>query len=229
MERLAALRWLTDMADVSGTEVADRAGVSRQTLANLRSDNRAADYQWPVDLRIMLELGLSGPQSSDQLVGSIGQAPVRTLEVMEAIERLAADELIAVAGHAAADATRPIPYWRLTTSAIEDLPRRLRHAAMPPSRTWTAYVASSPAEANAIAAAGEHALGKHGVAVIPAGTVSWMQRPEVAFRVEAPDPGTAQTAAIALFAELRARAGMTPRKEPILVSALVPPNRQSSD
>lgn len=223
MERLAAFRWLTEMAGIRATEVAGRAGVSRQTLANLRSDNRAADYRWPVDLRVMLDLGLRGPQSSDGLVGSIGRGPVRGLQVTEAIKRLAADALIAVAGNVAAGATEPITYWRLTASGIEDLPRRLRHAAMPPSRAWTAYVVSSSAEANAIAAAGEQALGEHGVAVIPAGTVSAMEGPEVAFRVEASDPRSAEVAAAALFRELRARAGMTARQDPVVVSTLVPP------
>ena len=99
---------------------------------------------------------------------------------------------------------------------------------MPPSRAWTAYVCSSAAEANAIAAAGVQALGAHGVAVIPAGTVRGQERPEVAFWVEASDPRSAESAAVALFGEFRARAGMTPRQEPVVVSALVPPKRPAS-
>jgi transcriptional regulator with XRE-family HTH domain len=228
MERLAAFRWVTELAGIRGTDVAERAGVSRQTLNNLRSADRAADYDWPVDLRVMLELGLRGPQSSDGLAGMIARPPVGEFQVEAAVKRLAMEELIAVAAHAASGATAPTTYWRLTARGVEELPRRLRHAAMPASRAWTAYVISSSAEANAIAAAGERALGEHGVAVIPAGTVSGMPAPEIAFTVEAPDPRSAEIAAVALFGELRARAGMTPRQGPVVVSALVAPLRSAS-
>lgn len=225
MERLAAFRWLTEQAELRPHEVAERAGVSRQTLANLRSDGRGVDYEWPPDLRILLEVGLHGPRSTDQLVESIGQAPVNAFEVTQAIDRLVAEQLLGVAGKAAAETAEPTVYWHLTGRGIEDLPRRLRHAAMPPSRTWTAYVASSAAEANAIVAAGERALGEHGAVAIPAGTVTGMTRPEVAFAIEATDAQAAATAAIVRFGELRARAGMTPRHEPVIVSALIPPPR----
>jgi len=227
LERLAAFRWLTDLAGIRTTEVAERAGVSRQTLANLRSEDRAADYEWPVDLRVMLELGLHGPRSGEQLESAIGRVPVHGFQVSEAMSRLAAEGLIAVGGREAALATNPTTYWRLTARGVEDLPSRLRHAAMPPSRAWTAYVGSSPAEAAAIVAAGEHALGEHGVVVIPAGTVHGMESPEIAFAVEAPDPEIAQAKAIALFTQLRERAGMTPRQSPVIVSALAPPLRRS--
>jgi transcriptional regulator with XRE-family HTH domain len=226
LERLAAFRWLTELAGIGTSEVAERAGVSRQTLANLRSQDRAADYDWPVDLRVMLELGLRGPQSGEQLEDAIGKVPVRGVRVAEATRRLAAEELITVAGRGAAGANEPTTYWRLTARGIEDLARRLRRAATPPSRAWTAYVASSPAEAAAIAAAGQQALGEHQVVVIPAGTVHGMQSPEVAFMVEAPDPQSAQAEAVALFGQLRERAGMTPRQSPVVVSALAPPQRR---
>lgn len=225
LERLAAFRWLTDLAGIGTSEVADRAGVSRQTLANLRSEGRAADYRWPVDLRVMLELGLGGPQTSAQLEAAVAVAPVDDFQVADAMRRLETEQLIAVAARAAAEAAKPVTYWRLTAKGIEDLPRRMRHAAMPPSRAWTAYVVSSPAEAAAIAAAGEHALGEHAVAVIPAGTAHGMESPEVAFLVEAPDPQSAQAEAVALFRQLRERAGMTPRQSPIVVAALAPPQR----
>jgi transcriptional regulator with XRE-family HTH domain len=226
LERLAALRWLTDFAGIGPTEVAERAGVSRQTLANLRSDARAVDYKWPVDLRVLLELGIHGPKTGEQLERTIGKPPLSDFQVSRAISRLTADELIAVARREAARAGEPDTFWRLTAKGLEDLPRRLRHAAMPPSRRWTAYVTSSPAEAAAIAAAGERALGEHGVAVVPAGTVHGMEAPEVAFVVEAPDPQRAQTEAIAVFRRLRERAGMTPRQSPVVVSALAPPPRR---
>lgn len=226
LERLAAFGWLTELAGVRTSEVAERAGVSRQTLANLRSQDRAAHHQWPADLRVMLELGLRGPQSGEQIEAAIARAPVNAFQVSEAVRRLAAEALVAVAGRGAAAPAEPITYWHLTAKGIEDLPHRLRRAAMPPSRAWAAYVESSPAEAAAIAAAGEQALGNHQVVVIPAGTVRGMQSPEVAFIVEAPDPQTAQIEAIALFKQLRERAGMTPRQTPVVVSALTPPRRQ---
>lgn len=228
LERLAAFRWLTDLAGIGTSEVAERAGVSRQTLANLRSEDRAADYEWPVDLLVMLELGLGGPQTAEQLEAAVAVVPVDQFQATEAMRRLAAEDLIAVAARAAAGAADPVTYWRLTAKGIEDLPRRMRHAAMPPSRAWTAYVISSPAEAAAIAAAGERALGEHQVVVIPAGTVHGMDSPEVAFLVEAPDPQSAQTEAVVLFKQLRERAGMTPRQSPIVVSALTPPQRRAA-
>jgi transcriptional regulator with XRE-family HTH domain len=229
MERLAALRWVTDATGIRGNEVAERAGVSRQTLANLRSEQRGTDYHWPPDLRVLIELGINGPQSTDQLTGSIGTVPVDPWQVTDAIDRLAAERLIAVAGRAASGTTEPVVYWRLTAAGVEDLPRRLQHAAMPPSQTWTAYVRASPAEGSAIAEAGQRALGEHGTVVIPAGTVHGMTSPEVAFWVEAPHPQAAQAAAIALFRELRRRAGMTERQEPIVVTALVPPSRHPAE
>jgi len=54
-----------------------------------------------------------------------------------------------------------------------------------------------------------------------------MESPEIAFAVEAPDPEIAQAKAIALFTQLRERAGMTPRQSPVIVSALAPPLRRS--
>lgn len=224
LERLGTLQWLTETAGLSATEVAERAGVSRQTLINLRSQSHTEDHDWPIDVRVLLDLGLGGAQSVDGLIGSIARGPVRSFEVEEAIRRLTEEQLIEIAGHAAAGATASVTYWRLTTRAIDDLPRRLRHAGMPPSRAWTAYVTSSPGEANAIAAAGVRALGQHAAAVIPAGTVTGMERPEVAFRVEASDPNSAASAAVALFRDLRARAGMAERQDPVIVAALVAPS-----
>jgi hypothetical protein len=225
LERLATLRWVTEMAGLRSTEVADRAGVSRQTLANLRADRRGADYEWPLDTRILLELGLRGPQSTDGLVGSIAQPRVNEFQVTQALERVVGEGLVAEAGLALSGNSAPVRYWRLTATGIEDLPRRLRHAAIPESRAWTAYVQSDAAEAGAIAEAGVRALGEHGIAVLPARTVHGMERPEVAFWVEASDPQSAQATAVSLFADLRARAGLGPRKEPVLVSALIPPKR----
>jgi hypothetical protein len=226
LERLAAFRWLTALAGMRPNEVAELAGVSRQTLANLGDDDRGADHEWPIDLRVLLALGLEGPQTVDALSGTIGRPATRPREVTQAIDRLAREGLIGVAGQAASGTTTPITYWRLNARGIEDLPRRLRHAAMPPSQAWTAYVTSSPAEANAIVEAGELSLGAHEAIVIPAGTVHGMEFPEVAFRIEAPDPTAAQAAAIVGFRELRQLAGMTERQSPIIVSALVPPRRQ---
>jgi hypothetical protein len=225
LERLAAFRWVTEMAGLRSTEVADRAGVSRQTLANVRADRRGADYEWPPDTRIVLELGLRGPQSTNGLVDAIGQPPVDGFQVTEALERVVGEGLVAEAGLASSGSGEPVGYWRLTAAGIEDLPRRLRDAAMPESRAWTAYVQSDAAEAGAIAEAGVRALGEHGVAVIPAGAVHGMERPEVAFWVEASDPQLAQAAAVSLFADLRARAGLGARQEPVLVAALIPPKR----
>jgi hypothetical protein len=223
LERLAAFRWLTELARIRPNEVAERAGVSRQTLVNLKEGDRGADYQWPVDLRVLLSLGLDGPQTPEGLSGTIGRPPTKPHEVDQAVERLRHEELVSVAGRATSGTAEPITYLRLTARGVEDLPRRLAHAAMPPSHKWTAYVTSSPAEANAIAEAGELSLGEHGAMVIPAGTVHGMELPEVAFHVEAPDSTAAQVAAIARFRELRRLAGMSDRQAPIVVSALSPP------
>jgi hypothetical protein len=222
LERVAAFRWLTELAGIRPTEVAERVGVSRQTLANLREDNRGAGHEWPLDLLVLLRLGLEGPQA----VNSLARLPTRPHEVTRALDRLSHEGLVGVVGHAASGTTTPITYWRLTALGIEDLPRRLRHAAMPPSRTWTAYVTSSPAEANAIAEAGEVSLGAHEVVVIPAGTVHGMTSPEIAFHVEAADEVTAQSAAVVRFRELRKLAGMADRQTPIVVSALIAPQRR---
>jgi hypothetical protein len=173
----------------------------------------------------VLELGLRGPQSTNGLVDAIGQPPVDGFQVTEALERVVGEGLVAEAGLASSGSGEPVGYWRLTAAGIEDLPRRLRDAAMPESRAWTAYVQSDAAEAGAIAEAGVRALGEHGVAVIPAGAVHGMERPEVAFWVEASDPQLAQAAAVSLFADLRARAGLGARQEPVLVAALIPPKR----
>jgi transcriptional regulator with XRE-family HTH domain len=222
MERLAAFRWATELAGFTGNEVAERTGVSRQTLLNLRSNGRGGD--WPMDLRMLLELGLSGPRSTEDLRESI--VPIHDHEFDLAVERLEAEGLIQEASRAPSTTTTPIRIWRLSAQGIEELPRRLRHAAMPPSRTWTAYVVSSTDEANAIAEAGTKAFGEYSVAVIPAGTVHGMERPEIAFHVEATDPQIAESAATALFHELRARAGLSERQAPVVVSMLIPPRRR---
>ena len=228
LERLGAFQWLTQLVGLRSSEVAERAGVSRQTLLNLDSADRGSDYQWSPDVRLLLTLGLDGPQGTDDLVGAIARPPVNEFQVTQALDRLLEAGLIAEAGRAAAGVGQPKTYWRLTSRGIDDLPRRLRDATIPPSQTWTAYIQSSSAEANAIVNAGEKALGEYGAALIPPGTLSGMNNPEVAFRVEAPDPHAAQTAAVARFAELRARAGMTPRQEPVIVAALIPPERPSN-
>jgi transcriptional regulator with XRE-family HTH domain len=224
LERLGAFLTIAEMAHLSQKEVAERAGVSRQTLLNLRSSGRGAGYEWPVDLRIMLELGFHGPQSVEGLADVLARGPISRYEIADAVARLIESGSIRELGSAVSGSSM-VTYIRLTAHGADQLSVQLHHAAIPPSRKWTAYVVSTPAEVNAIASAGESLFGEHGAVVIPARTTADMTEPEVAFYVEASGVDEAAATAGALFRVLRKRAGLDETSRPVLVSTLVPPAR----
>jgi DNA-binding PadR family transcriptional regulator len=162
----------------------------------------------------------------DELVASVAGGPVDPFQVEQALDRLLKAGAVRMIGQAASGSTPPVTYYGLTADGVEELPYRLRDATMPPSRDWIAYVISTRHEADAIATAGEEALGEYKVAVIPAGTTAEMTAPAVAFYVEARGPQEAIAAASAVLRELRRRAGLGDSTDPVVVAALVPPRRR---
>lgn len=223
LERLAAFLRIAEDAGLRQHEIAERAGVSRQTLTNLRNSSRGEEHAMPLDTRLMM--GLAEPRKHDDLVSTYARGPVSSYEVDEALERLLSAGAIRVAGLIPKGDSN-VAIYRLTASGTAALPGRLHDGAMPPSMAWTAYVSCSHADADMIAGRGEEALGEHKVVVIPAGTVHGMELPEVAFYVEAPanDFQAAVVAAATRYRQLRRHARLPDVPEPILVRALVPPN-----
>jgi hypothetical protein len=223
LDRLGAFLEVATEAGIAAGEIAKLADVSRQTVLNLRTQGRGGDRTWEVGLQIMLSLGCHGPQTKDGLAGSLAQGPIRKYEVASAFEELLAEELVALLGIASSGEGPGDSFYYLTVKGAAALPARLRLAAMPASLEWTAYVESAPGEAGAVADAGQRWLGRGTVVVIPAGTTRDMAEPEVAFRVEAPSGELAAAAAIERFRALLERAAL-PRRDPVVVKALVPPS-----
>lgn len=222
LDRLGAFLGVAAEAGVRPGEIAQRAGVSRQTVVNLRSQDRGNDRSWDLGLRMMLRLGCLGPLSREALVDFLARGPVRPLEVEMTLDSLIKADLVSVLGIASSGGNS-VTYYMVTAKGTAELPARLRLAAIPESRGWTAYVAVSGAEADAIARAGQEWLGRDAVVVIPSGTAHDMDSPEVGFKVEAASGELAQAEAVRSFRTLMSRAGMSDR-DPIVVRALVPPS-----
>jgi hypothetical protein len=117
-----------------------------------------------------------------------------------------------------------VPERRLNVDVrVACAPARLRQATISPGREWTVYIASTAEEANAIVAAAELFMGKHAVALIPAGTRGDMDVPEVAWRVEASNSEDAMQAAIGRMRALRESVDGLDPDAPVVVKAFVYP------
>lgn len=222
MDRLAAFLSVATSAGIRQTEIAERVGVSRQTLVNLRSEGRSQRYEWSLDVQLMVALAFQGPQTITSLTSLVPSVVGDEEPILSAINRLKAAGTVAWAGAAISGDERRLDYFKLTTQGAEELPGRLRQAAIPENKRWTAYVRTSNADVEVLADIGQSILGEYQVGVIPANTVRGMQDPEVAFYVEAPTFHDAITKAAEFYEMLRARAGLDP--EAARVSALVPPD-----
>jgi len=153
LERLGAFLSLPAVADLSQKEVAQRVGVSRQTLLNLRRTGRGAEHEWPIDLLVMLELGLHGPENVDDLSKALAHASADRVELDSILRRLMDQSFVRDAGSLLSGSDRT-PLFRLTGDGVQQLPAFLLRGAMPPSRRWIAYVTSTVEEVDAIVAAG---------------------------------------------------------------------------
>jgi DNA-binding XRE family transcriptional regulator len=220
LERLAAFLRLATTAGLRQTEIADRAGVSRQTLINLRNEGRGTDREWDLDLQAMVVMAFQGPQTVASLASCLAATLNDEAEVQAAVNRLVEAGVVAWAGAAMSGDNRQ-DYFRLSAEGVEELPSRLRRAAIPENKRWTAYVSSSQNDAERLADIGQSILGQYRVGVIPANTVKGMSLPEIAFEVEAPGLTDAISRAAEFYEQLRARAGLEP--EPARVTAVVPP------
>jgi transcriptional regulator with XRE-family HTH domain len=227
LERLAAFLRIAEDVGLRQNEIAERAGVSRQTLINLRNSDRGLGQAMPLDTQLMM--AAVTPSRHDHLVERFARGPVDAYEVEEALARLERAGAIRIAA-LLPEAATTIAVYRLTGSGTAELPGRLHYGARPPSMTWTAYVSASQAEVDAIVASGEEALGQEQVMVIPAGTVHGMELPEVAFYVEAPanDFNAAAVAASNRYQQLRHRTGLPPLHESVRISTLIPPDGRTS-
>ena len=227
LERLAAFLQIAEDAGLRQHEIAERAGVSRQTLSNLRNSDRGLGHRIPLDTQLLM--ALTKARQHDDLVGIYARPPVHEFEVEEALERLKRAGAIRIAGLLPKGGST-IAVYRLTAAGTAELPARLHLGTLPPSLTWTAYVACSASEAEMIATHGEEVLGKEQVVVIPAGTVHGMVLPEVAFYVEAPanDFNAAVVAASSRYRQLRHHAQLPDCADPIRLSSLVPPDVKTS-
>jgi hypothetical protein len=223
LDRVAALFTVGTDAGLRVHEIAERAGISRQTLLNARTSGRGVpERRLNVDVRLACALGVGDAKSEQALIEMVAQGPIRPHEVSAALKRLVD------AGEARLVSTRisgngAVSYYRLTEHGAARLPGRLRQATISPTREWIVYVASTPGEAHAIVSAAELLLGKHEVSVIPAGTRLDMQVPEVAWRVEASDSEHAIQAAIGRMHELRGDIDSLDADKPVVVMALVYP------
>lgn len=218
LDRLGALLPVAEDAGMRQHEIAELAGVSRQTLLNLRNKGRGADRTWNLDLRVLLLMAFQGAHSAQMLESTIG-FPDHPTEIGDAIERLLQSAAIRLAG-IVGPGEKSVAYYRITPDGLAQLPARLHQAAMPASLRWAAYIATK--DADRITNVGESALGRYEVAHIPASTTRDMQVPEVAFYVDASTVQDAAQAASARYAELRKLAKLQP--EPAYVTTLLPPD-----
>jgi len=228
LDRIGALTEVAIDANVRLHEIAERAGVSRQTLLNLRTAGRGSDdRRWNVDARVACTLGSRPAMSESDLVNLIAKPPVDALDVEAALGRLLEE------GDARSIGTgwsggKAVTYYRLSPEGAQGLRRRLRQVTMPPAREWIAYVASSPSEVSAIVASAERLLGDQEAAVIPAGTRQDMPDPEVVFRVEAATWQEAVQVAADRMREMRARVGADDPDRPPVVRAFCAPIHDSA-
>ena len=220
MERLAAFLGVAAAAGIRQTEIADRVGVSRQTLSNLRNEDRGQRYTLALDLKLMIALAFQGPQTTASLASLIRPDSGDEELIAAAIRRLEGTGTVAWAG-AAISGERKLDYFKLTAQGAEELPGRLRQAAIPENKRWTAYVPTSERDVELLAEVAQSILGEYRAGVIPANTVKGMQHPEVAFFVEASNFQDAIQRAAEFYDVLRAKAGLPP--EAARVSAVVEP------
>lgn len=217
LDRLGALAPVAEDAGIRQHEIAELAGVSRQTLVNLRNKGRGADRAWNLDLRILLAMAFHGAHSVHMLESSIG-FPTHAVEIEDTIERMQESKAVRFAG-TVVSGPKSENYYRITHEGLSQLPGRLHHAAMPESMRWAAYIATR--DASTLTDAGEAVLGQYHVALIPVGTTHDMKLPEIAFHVDAATVDHAALAASAKYAELRELAGLDP--EPAYITTLIPP------
>jgi DNA-binding XRE family transcriptional regulator len=220
LERLAAFLNVASAAGIRQNEIAERAGVSRQTLVNLRNEGRGRGYDWNLDLEAMLALAFQGPQTVESLASLLPQVLGDEIPIQAALDRLTSAGAAAWAGAAMSGDNRQ-DYFKLTPQGVEELPSRLRQAAIPENKRWTAYVATAQTDADTLAEVGQSILGEYRVGVIPANTMQGMEQPEIAFYVDAPSFDDAVSGAAAFYGELRKRAQLNP--EPAHVTAVIPP------
>jgi transcriptional regulator with XRE-family HTH domain len=223
LDRVGALTEVAIDANVRLHEIAERAGVSRQTLLNLRNAGRGSDdRRWNVDARVACALGSRPAMSEPDLVNLIARPPVDSYEVEAALARLLEEGEARSIGTGWSE-SKAVTYYRLSSKGAQALRRRLRQVTMPAAREWVAYVVSTPSEVTAIAASAERLLGDQEAAVIPAGTRHDMPDPEVAFRVEAATWQEAVQVAADRMREMRARIGASDASRPPVVRAFCAP------
>jgi DNA-binding XRE family transcriptional regulator len=218
LDRLGALLHVAEDSGMRQHEIADRAGVSRQTLSNLRSKGRGTDRHWNIDLRILLVTAFHGAQSMQMLASTIG-FPDDVADIKAGVSRLLKGEAIRHAGRVMSGQTAH-DYYRITPEGLAQLPSRLHSAVMPATQRWAAYIATK--DAGKINEAGQITLGQYESALIPNSTTHDMQMPEIAFYVEAASLDHAVQAASTKYAELRKLAGLAP--EPAYITTLLPPD-----
>jgi DNA-binding XRE family transcriptional regulator len=220
IDRLAAFLPIATSAGIRQNEIAERAGVSRQTLVNLRNEGRGRGIDWNLDLEAMLVLAFQGPQTVESLASMLPAVLGDDVSTQAALQRLGDAGAVTWAGAAMAGERRH-DYFKLTTKGADELPERLRQAAIPENKRWTAYIATAQADAETLADVGQSILGEYRVGVIPASTANDMERPEIAFYVEAPSFDDAVSRAAEFYAELRQKADLPP--ETAYVTAVIPP------
>lgn len=205
MNRLEALDPLARDMQISVAEIAEAAGVSRQTLAARRRSPGEARYD--PELRVLLTLGMKGPLRESELSQQILVADLPRQDVRRALKNLEENGLVEVARRE----TGPkglLSSWGLSEQGLAALPGRLRRFAVPAGRRWTVYLQVDPAEGQRLIETAVEDHGLYQAALIPKGTVEGMQTAELAFRVEAGDLDQAHLTAEGEWAKLRTKAGL---------------------
>jgi hypothetical protein len=203
MQRVGALAQLAELGGIRVHEVADRIGVSRQTVHAQRDS--IPDYHLPLDTRLLAALVGPHTRTDVDLIDELARGPVRRYEVEQAIEELAQRGDVRRAG-VVMDGPRGRQILKVTAQGSGRLPLLVRQATAPPMRRWVVCVLSSRGEARTIEAEGSALLGADQVLVIDPCRYD-MTEPEVAFVVEADDDLSACREAAARMTRLRQRVG----------------------
>lgn len=202
-------------AGLSASEIAERVGLSRQRIYELRSSPPPGQG---VEQRILGLLATEGALTGPAIAGRLDEAGGT---VQSRLEALKSGGLVREAVARYADGTEPTVYFGLTAEGEAALEQQfwngLRGGDAP------RFAVYAPLEAAAVDAVVPHAakvFGEEGFAVVSPGTVSGQPLPELAFRVAAATPDEAVARGRERLGELLALAGMEDR--PAVIAAIAP-------
>jgi DNA-binding transcriptional ArsR family regulator len=201
-------------AGLSASEIAERTGLSRQRIYELRD---SAPPRQSAEQRIMALLAAEGGLT---LPGIARRLDEREAAVSAHVKGLASAGLVHEILTSFEDAT-PVGYYGLTPDGEAALEEQFWNGLRGGTETrFSVYAPLEPADVEAVLPHAQTVFGDEGFAVLPPGTVRGQARPELAFRVVAETPDDALSRGRERVAELLSLARRGDR--PAVISAIAP-------